>query len=174
MRERPEPLETPIHTATSLSLEWVKSLGGRPALALLLLAIGVAGCGEVEPVEAQPFLAIAGPNDLWSFEVRDSGETVLWAIEAEGVAEVSRLDYGAVPAGCRQTVPMDGSPPRELAPGEELTTVTVTTTRVFTHRGFAVGSAAWEINSNSMELIHPPGGASDSEGSTHGDEDTAR
>ncbi len=157
MRERPEPLETLIHTATSPSLEWVKSLRGRPALALLVLAIGVAGCGEVEPVEAEPFLAIAGPNDLWSFEVRDSGETVLWAIEAEGVAEVSRLDYGAVPEGFRQTVPVDGSPPRELVPGEELTTVTVTTTRVFTHWGFALGPAAWSISNHRMELIGPDG-----------------
>ncbi len=146
----------------------------RDPLAIFLLAVVGTGCGEVEPLEDDPFLVIAGPNEVLRFEVRDSRDSLLWAIEAPAAIHVSRLDYGAVPAGFWQTVPADGTPPPALPAGERLKTVTVTPSRVFTHRGFAVGSAAWEINSNSMELIHPPGGASDSEGSTHGDEDTAR
>ena len=124
----------------------------RPA-ALFLLAIAGWGCNYVEPLEDEPFIVIAGPKDFRSFEVHDSGKAVLWRIESEGIVQLSRINFGAVPEGFRQTVPEDGSPPRELVPGEDLTTVTVTTTRIFTHWGFALGPAAWSISSSRMEII---------------------
>ncbi len=91
-----------------------------------------------------------------SFSLRDAGGAVVWAIENDQGLEIAWLDYGKVPAGFRQKVPAAGRPPRRLVPGETLNAVTVTATRVFTHRGFAVGAAAWSISDHEMALIGRP------------------
>lgn len=121
----------------------------RSSAVSLLLVAALAACTSEEPT---PFFVISGPKELVSFEVRDHGGA-LWRIEAAEPATLASLSYGITPAGFRQTVPADGSPPRPLGYGEALSTHLVTTSRFFRHRGYADGPASWEVSTWEVRVI---------------------
>jgi hypothetical protein len=77
------------------------------------------------------------------FEVHDRHDNVLWRIDATRPVEIGTIDYGVVPAGFRQILPLSGKP-RVLAPGEDLLTAYTTPTDWMRHEGAAVGTSAFK------------------------------
>ncbi|MCP4202512.1 MAG: hypothetical protein GY769_11330 [bacterium] len=106
----------------------------RPVLLATFLA-ALTACSERAEV-TQPLLAISGPNDFTSFEVRASNGAAIWRLEADTPTGVGFLVYPIVPDGFRQVFPRN-EPPRPLELGEDLVIESRIPNRVFIHRAFA-------------------------------------
>lgn len=120
---------------------------------MVLLALVALSC--VQGAEREPFLALAGPQDLVRIDLTDEAGETVWILEAQTPQSLGHILYGAVPSGFKQLEPVDGLPPRPLQPGELLTAETRTLKRLFTHIGVARTDTTMEILNYSMELLEP-------------------
>jgi hypothetical protein len=132
------------------SLSWCVIVG----LGVVMVVGGCHNPGQL--------LTIAATADVESFQVVDRAGQVLWQIEALAPTRVRGLRYGQVPVGFRQVVPAPTSAPRPLSDGEELITTTLTATRVFVHRGQAVGrdgflGGSWESRPRDSKPVESDG-----------------
>jgi hypothetical protein len=80
-------------------------------------------------------------TEVTRFEVHDRNGDVLWRVDATGTGKVDAIDYGVVPGGFRQVIPLFGRP-RVLTPGERLRIAYTTRTGWTRHDGSAVGTSA--------------------------------
>ena len=94
---------------------------------------------------------IAGPEDLTRFELRDSDDVVLWALEAVEPQSPNVLFYGLIPTGFKQQIPESGELPRPLVDGEVLSTTIVTRTLTFEHIGHASGTNSFRAAHGAMK-----------------------
>lgn len=117
--------------------------------AALALASGACSRGASEGELRVPLVAIAGPDDFSSFELRTSAGETLWRLQADEPVALPHLVYAIVPEGFRQILPTVG-PPRPLRIGEDLILESRTTRRRFVHRGFASTDATMAISSSEM------------------------
>lgn len=115
-----------------------------------LVLLGVLSCAP--GADREPFLLLAGPEDVIRVDVEDEAGEVLWILEATSPQPVEAFFYGEVPDGFRQLEPAEGSLPRSLQPGESVIARTTTRTRLFTHSGVAKSATAMEIFNYSMGL----------------------
>lgn len=127
----------------------------RTAAALAVVVLSLGGCAGGEPAGPEPLVAISGPTDFESFELRD-GRQVLWRLVADEPMALNELVYGEVPAGFHQETPAGAAAPRELVIGELLYLESVTPSRIFRHEGFVVSGQRLSIDFWEMELRHPP------------------
>ena len=129
-----------------------------PAGLLLLALVALGGCAGGESLAPDPLVAIAGPDDFESFELRD-GQRVLWRVVADEPTPLDEIVYGQVPAGFRQETPAGGAGPRALVTGELLVLESMTPSRVFHHEGLVVDGQRLAIDFWEMRLRQPSGPA---------------
>lgn len=129
-----------------------RGLSGTVAAVCLAVVAALASACSAPADDAIPLLAVSGPSDFRSVELRTPKGEVVWRLEARSPADLEYLVYPAVPAGFEQVVPAVGQP-RPLSPGEDLTLESRTTRRVFIHRAFARSADTIEIFGSEMRSL---------------------
>jgi hypothetical protein len=123
---------------------WLFTLLGPALVVTLILSCG----GE----DRYPLMVISGPTNLRSFEIGvEEGET-LWSIAAEEPRTLRRIEYGSVPRGFRQVLPVADEPPRALIVGESLEVEIVSREGTFYHQGLATSQETFQPTNSRMEL----------------------
>ena len=127
----------------------------RPESVCLLALIGNLAVACQPRVE--PLIMIAGPQGLTQFELRDSDDVVLWALEAVEPQSPDLLYYGLIPLGFEQSLPEGNQLPRPLVDGEVLSTTIVTRSLTFEHIGRAYGTNSFRAAHGAMKqpAAHP-------------------
>jgi len=98
---------------------------------------------------------IDGSHLVATFAVIDNRSETLWRISAPppGVRSAEHVEYGQVPGGFAQEIPVGNAPPRAMIQGEKLIVVIVTPEYVY--RAECVGARPTEPRCETWQSVRP-------------------